>query len=340
MTNKWTRRSLITALGAAALVPWIPRAARAELLELAGPTMGTRYRVRLRDVPEGLYLPRLKRSIERELEATEALMSTYRRDSELARFNASTLRSWQPISATTARVLATAEQVRDESSGAFDPAAAPLIQLWGFGAAAGNPRVSAPVPAGLLSRVVHAGIELEADRVRKHHPHAALDLNGVAKGEALDRVASMLEAAGLADYLVEIGGEVRARGPGPGGSGWRIGIEHPGGGIGWMVALERQALATSGDYVDFFVEGGRRYCHILDPRTGRPVEHGLSLVSVVAPSAMEADAWATALMVMGPEEGWRHAVGHSLRALFVVREGEGYREIMTPAFDQLRGRIS
>jgi thiamine biosynthesis lipoprotein len=299
--------------------------------------MGTHYRIRIQHAPVGVYLPKLKRTIEQVLEMTQALMSTYRADSEISNFNASATSRWQNVSAGTARVVQTALRVQRESNGAFDPAAAPLVDYWGFGPMPGPyDRAAGLVPPELLTRVAGAKIELRAGRMRKHHKGAALDLNAIAKGDALDGVAGVLERAGVTDYLVEIGGEIRAKGAGPGGAGWRIGLDNPGGGVRPIIRLHGKAVATSGDYVDYFMRDGKRYCHILDPRTGRPVEHGLSMVSVVADSAIEADAWATALLVMGPDKGVRHAMRNAMAVLFVRRERDEFLEFATPAFQRLR----
>jgi thiamine biosynthesis lipoprotein len=337
MCNGWSRRNVLKAAGALALVPILPRGVRAELPELSGPTMGTRYSVRVHRAPVGLYLPKLRRAIERALQSTEDLMSTYRADSELSRFNASRSSRWQKISQPVARVVQMALRIQTESGGAFDPAAAPLVDYWGFGPGPGTfGRPARPLPEDLLTRVTDANIALEAGHLRKQHPDAALDLNAIAKGDALDQVAGVLERAGIDDYLVEVGGELRARGNGPDGDGWRIAIDGPEGNIRRAIRLNGKAVATSGDYVDYFIADGKRYAHIIDPRTGKPVEHGLSLVSVVADSAMHADAWATALLVMGPEKGPRQATRNGMAALFLVRNDDEFREFATPAFERLR----
>jgi len=337
MSNAWTRRSVLKAAGALALVPILPRGVRAELPELSGPTMGTQFSVRIQRAPSGLYLPKLRRAIERVLQTTEDLMSTYRADSELSRFNDSENRRWQKISYPVARVVQTALQVQTQSGGAFNPAAAPLVDYWGFGAMPGALGSAAqPLPDGLMKRVANANIELKAGHIRKQHPHAALDLNAIAKGDALDHMAGLLGRAGISDYLVEVGGEIRVQGNGPGGHGWRVGIHGPEGDIRRVIRLNGKAVATSGDYVDYFIADGKRYSHILDPRTGRPVEHSLTLVSVVADSAMQADAWATALLVMGPEEAPRYATRHAMAALFLARNGNEFLEFATPAFERFR----
>lgn len=336
MSAPWTRRSILKAAGAVALMPLLPNASSAVPVKLAGPTMGTRYRVHMENPPKGLRVAELKHVIERVLKTTDRLMSTHRSDSELSGFNASESVSWQRVSAPTARVVETALHVQRASGGAFNPATAPMVDHWGFGAVRKVYRPPGAVPDGILDSVRQAAIELEPGRMRKGHAHAALDLNAIAKGDALDQVVSVLEREGVHDYLVEIGGEIVARGPGPRGDGWRAGIEHPRGGVHCVVELQGQAVATSGDYVDFYMHNGRRYSHIIDPRAGRPVEQELGLVSVIADTAMEADAWATALLVMGLEEGVSFAENHAMAALFLRRDGSGYRELTTPAFERFR----
>ena len=334
MNTGWTRRQLLRAAGALALVPLLPLSAQSALFELTGRTMGTRYRVRIRNTTDGLYLPKLKQSIERELETTDRLLSTYRAGSELVRFNTAGTR-WYAASPTTLRVVETALSVQYASGGAFNPAAAPLVDYWGFGPRPGYyARNWTQVSHELLSRVADADIQIKPGYMRKHHRLTALDLNAIAKGDALDRVATVLDGAGIIDYLADVGGELVAKGTGPEGGGWRVGIEDPNGGIRRIIRLDGQAVATSGDYVNYFLRDGKRYSHILDPRSGKPVEHDLALVSVVADTAMQADAWATALFVMGPDAGLQHAMQNAMAALFLRRSHGELIESATPAFQR------
>ena len=336
MSKCWSRRAILKSAGVLVLLPLHTRTVQAKTLDLRGTTMGTYYRVRIEKWPDDLYLPALKRAIERVLRRTEDLMSTYRADSEISRFNNSATKAWQKVSAPTARVVATGLAVQHRSAGAFNPAAAPLVEYWGFGV---HPKPvaadAARAPAALLKRVHAAGIETKPGFVRKANTGAALDLNGIAKGDALDRVAAVLEHNGIPNYLIEVGGEVRVAGNGPGGQGWRIGIDHPAA-ADCVLRLNSGAVATSGDYVNYYVRDGRRICHILDPRQGRPVKHALSMVSVVANTAMQADAWATALFVMGPRAGWKHATTRRMAAMFLLRDGTRFSTYMTPAFKRLR----
>jgi thiamine biosynthesis lipoprotein len=219
---------------------------------------------------------------------------------------------------------------------------APLVALWGFGP--GPRRLAPPSPAAVreaLERVGATALSVRRDppALRKARPELSVDLSAAAKGFAVDRVARALETAGAERFLVAIGGELRARGDGPGGGPWAAAVEEPRAGpsrVGWTVGLRDAALATSGDYRNAFVWHGRRFSHVLDPRTGRPVEHDLVSVSVLAAEALHADAWATALLVLGPDEGWRVAEREGLAVLFVREDANGFAAQASPAFDRHR----
>ena len=173
--------------------------------------------------------------------------------------------------------------------------------------------------------------------LRKFRADAYVDLCGIAKGFALDKAAEYLRGRNIDNFLLEIGGELRASGHNPKGNPWRVGIEKPTVGdiaIQRVVRLENTAVATSGHYRNFFEQDGIRYSHIVDPRTGKPVTHGLASVSVIDPSTMRADALATALMVLGPEIGTQFARRKRLAVLFVVKVGDKFEEIVTPAFQR------
>ena len=175
----------------------------------------------------------------------------------------------------------------------------------------------------------------------KRHPEVAADLSAVAKGHAADRVAQRLVAAGFDGFLVEVGGELRARGLRPDGTPWRVAIEEPvfeGRSIHRVLALEDHAIATSGDYRNYReTADGIRVTHTIDPRTARPITHGLASVTVIHREAAWADAWATALNVLGPDEGYLLAERESLAATFIVRDGDGFEARSTPALDALAG---
>ena len=183
-------------------------------------------------------------------------------------------------------------------------------------------------------------LELRSDSrvVRKLNPDVQLDLDAIAPGFVVDRISRELDALGYPDHIVEIGGEVRCRGRGPEGRSWRIAIERPQSerSVQAVVALDDLGISTSGDYREFRIIDGRRVSHTIDPRSGRPVAHALASVSVVHESVMLADAYATALMVLGPEEGYELAERLGLPALFTTRSNDGFAMRATPSFARLQ----
>jgi len=314
-----------------------------ELASFAGNTMGTSYSVQLggggadaagNAAPDTVALAR---DVDALLAGIDASMSTYSPTSELSRFNASSNTDWVRLSAPTTAVLGQAIETSAASAGAFDATVGPLVNLWGFGPDERGSRAPASRDiARALSRVGHANLEIGTDgAVRKQRADAYVDLSGIAKGHAADRVADALAARGHDSFLVEIGGELRASGAKPDGTSWRVAIERPSArrrAVYRVVSLEDAAIATSGDYRNFYDDGGQRYSHSIDPRTGRPVEHALASVSVIASTTMEADAWSTALMIAGPEDGLALAQDNALAAHFVVKSASGLDEHHTDTF--------
>lgn len=311
-----------------------------ELAGFDGQIMGTSYSVRL-GVPltEGLAA-----KVHAALQDVDAHMSTWRSDSELNAFNDSTDSDWQKMTRGTLEVVAQAVNTSAASQGAFDVTIGPLVDLWGFGAGAtgaGNIPVGREISAS-LSHVGYESIEvdLQAGAARKLNAGARLDLSGIAKGHAVDRVAAVLDQLGLESYLVEVGGELKGRGLKPDGSSWKVAIERPAAGqrdVFRALNLNDQAIATSGDYRNFFDNGGQRYSHSIDPRTGQPVNHELASVSVVADSTMAADALSTALMVLGPDEAMEFAQKHQVAAYMILKSGTALKEVYSDNFEQLLG---
>jgi thiamine biosynthesis lipoprotein len=272
--------------------------------------MGTTYHVKVVVGPFARTAP-IAAAIEKTLEAVNAAMSTYRPDSEISRFNdLETTGEPFPVSAGFYRVMEIARDLHRETGGAWDGTIDPLVNLWGFGRSGQSPRVPADERIReLMDRVGFGRIALSPpDALVKDHPEVTLDLASIAKGYGVDAVAGAIAAMGHTDYLVEVGGEVYAAGRRPDGSPWRVGINVPEAGAAFnevykVVTLTDRAFATSGDYRNFFEAEGRRYSHVLDPRTGYPVANGVVSASVVADNCTLADGLATALMVMGPEAG-------------------------------------
>ena len=307
---------------------------------VTGPTMGTSYSVKLYAGADEIDSEMLETGINALLERINDQMSTYRPDSELSRFNASRELDWFPVSAETARVVHEALGMSNLSGGAFDVTVGPLVNLWGFGPErkdAGLPTAQAIVAT--MDRVGYRKLAARSSppALRKQRPDVYVDLSAIAKGFAVDEVAGLLDEHRITSYLVEIGGELRARGVKPDGSPWKVAIERPAPGqrsIQTVVALGDVAIATSGDYRNFLVKGGKHYSHTIDPRTGKPVTHALASVSVIRPTAMPADALATAIMVMGPEAGFRLAVSEKIAAQLVVKSAEGFEARATPEFQR------
>ncbi|NLF70130.1 MAG: FAD:protein FMN transferase [Candidatus Anammoximicrobium sp.] len=300
--------------------------------------MGTQYTVRIAEPPDGVGLPLLKHRITSRLDAINRQMSTYLPESEISRFNRVESPDWFPVSADVVRVVAAALEVSRSTAGAFDVTVGPLVNLWGFGPAGRSATVpAAEAVAACRSRVGYGLLQVRADppALRKRRADVHVDLSAIAKGFAVDEVARILERHRVRGYLIEIGGEVRTCGRKSDGGLWRVGIERPvvdGRAIACVIELEGQSLATSGDYRNYFEQQGRRYSHAIDPRTGRPVEHGLVSVSVLASDCMTADAWATALMVLGPEAALPMARRHGLDVLCMIRTTAGVVERTTPGF--------
>ena len=278
------------------------------------------------------------------LASLDAMMSTYDSGSEVSRFNAFTSSDWFPVSPATATVFLWAKEISEVTGGAFDVTVGPLVDAWGFGPP--GPQPTSPSDADiarLLTTVGFAQIEIDEaiPAIRKTHVGVRSDLSAVAKGYAVDRVADLLDAGGYDAYLIEIGGEIRTRGRRAGGQPWRVGIEQPTDGpssLQRVIELSDAALATSGDYRNYIERDGMRISHTIDPRTGRPITHALASVSVIDALCVRADALATALEVLGPDEACALASEHGWAALLIIRDDAGtYREHSTPAFSTRAG---
>lgn len=329
-------RSLcVCVLAASLLLGGCDRAAQVHTL--SGPTMGTTWTVRLGDLPAGATLPGLRDEVEALLDEVNAQMSTYREDSDISRFNRADAGEWLDMPEGFARVVEAALALARETGGGYDPTVGPLVNLWGFGPE--GHREQAPDESAIASIRARVGWQrLRFDPARRAllQPGAAyLDLSSIAKGYAVDRIAEHLASRGVGAFLVDIGGDMRLRGRKPDGSAWRVAIERPTPGtrdVQTIIEPGDRAVATSGSYRNFFRDQGREFSHTIDPRTGYPVRHELVSVTVIASTCMQADALATALTVLGPEEGYAFARTRGLAVLFLMREGERIEERMTPAF--------
>ncbi|NNF15975.1 MAG: FAD:protein FMN transferase [Gammaproteobacteria bacterium] len=311
------------------------------IFELSGMAMGTSYSVKLVGPVPQTEQRAIARDVSMQLEHIDALMSTWRPDSELSLFNASTSTDWFAISDDTHAVMDAALSVGRLTDGAFDVTVGPLVDLWGFGPQSSPAEPPSQQQIDALRQ--RTGIELlalqsEPPALRKTRQEVSVDLSGIAKGYAVDRLATVLDARNIEHYLVEIGGELRARGLNARGERWTIAVERPAANqrsVHRLIRISNAAVATSGNYRNYFEHAGTRYAHTLDPRTGSPVTHTLASVTVVGASAMLADALATGLTVLGPVDGFNLAVREELAALFISRTDGGFTERSTPSLHRL-----
>jgi thiamine biosynthesis lipoprotein len=315
------------------------------IADYAGRSMGTSWSVRL-VTPEAR--PALQGGLQRQLDAVVAEMSHWEPDSDLGRYNRAPAGSWQVLPQAFFDVLSFALGVSDASRGAYDPCAGDLVNLWGFGPhgrfgeADFVPPTALQVDEVQARRARHRAVfALEREGRRVLQPGGLqLDFSAVAKGYSVDRLAYFLKSQGIRHYLVEVGGELRGAGVKPDGQPWWVMLEQapelaPAQPVqaapldDLVLALHGLSVATSGDYRRYFQHDARRYSHTIDPRSGAPIANELASVTVLHPQCMAADAWSTALTVLGPEAGMALAEQQGLAARFVIRTASGYSEQMS-----------
>lgn len=309
------------------------------VLELVGQTMGTTYSIKAVDHAKTVSESDLKTAIEGALAVTNASLSNWDAGSDVSRFNAGGAAP-MVVSQPLYDVARTAEDVRLASGGAFDVSIAPLIEAWGFGAGGtlGATPSDAVIEAALAKTGQGGALTFGAGTLEKAHHESQLHLPGIGKGHGVDLVADAIRALGIEDFMVEIGGDLYAQGRNPDGLPWQIGVETPNPAdarLQQIVALKGHGLATSGDYRNYFELGGQRYSHIIDPTTGAPVTHATASATVIAENAMQADAWSTAMLVLGHEKGMALALENDLAVLFIDRSDNGFAATPTPRFDAL-----
>ena len=320
---------------------------------LGGATMGTLWQVSA-SAPAGADLHVLHDGIQACLDRVVAQMSTWEPDSDISRYNRAPAGTWQVLPRPFFDVLREALAMAARTDGAVDPTVGPLVEAWGFGPCGNGGHVpEAAVLAAARARTGWQRVALDPDGQRAFQPGGVgLDLSGIAKGYGVDAVVDWLRASGIPAALVEVGGELRGFGRKPGGSPWQVlaeawpeddaehtagnsdipsGVDDPGDGP-CILALEDAAVASSGDHWHHFEHAGRRYAHTIDPRRGAPVEHAPAAVTVVAATALAADAWATALTVLGERDGFELAQREGIAARWVLRDGAAVRTRTTDAF--------
>lgn len=301
-------------------IEWLP-GLRLKDCRTSGETMGTRYSARFH-VPEAADVRGVSAALAAAVAAVDHQMSNWKADSDLTRLNHAPPDLWTPIPANLAMVLVRALEIGRETANAFNIGVGDLVDAWGFGPSGARrppaPNAGPRPPADTLLE-----IDVSGSRVRKHGP-VAVDLCGIAKGFGVDELARVLDAHGVGSWLVGIDGEMRARGTRPDGEAWAIALEAPRDdrreAMG-VIGLGNAAVATSGDYRHWAWVNGIRVSHTMDPGTGAPLRSSLASVTVVAAQCMDADAYATALMVLGADKGQQLARRRGLDAFFVAREG-------------------
>jgi FAD:protein FMN transferase len=303
---------------------------------LHGRTMGTTYNIKFVN-SAGLDEAHLQQQIDSKLEHVNALMSTYDPQSELSRFN-----QWQstepfPLSDETLLVMREAKRLGELSGGLLDVTVGPLVNLWGFGPQARPEKIPSPQQIEAVQAAIGLDkLVLDKNSARKLQPDLYVDLSTIAKGYGVDVVADFMQEQGIEHYLVEIGGEMRLKGVKASSQPWRVAIEKPISterAVQQIITVGDNALATSGDYRNYYEQDGVRYSHLIDPSTGYPIQHNLVSVTVVHPSSMIADGLATALNIMGPERGLAFAEQHNLAVMLITREKDGFKAYNTREFE-------
>ena len=306
---------------------------------IQGKTMGTYYVVTLSDpFPGGE--PALKSEVENLLARMNSEISTYDPDSLISRFNQGPANTPFVIPAAMAKIVRQGIDAGHLTNGKLDVTVGPLVNLWGFGP--DKRPVKRPDDAAIAAARNKVGIDKltltpQGDHflLEKSIPELYLDLSTLGEGAASDEIAALLESKGVNNYLIEVAGAVRSKGHNSKGSPWRVAIVEPSdqpGAFSDIVIPNGMALSTAGSYRNYYQLDGQRYSHIIDPATGQPITHKLVSASVITPTALEADALDTALMVMGPTEAMAFAKQHKLAVYLIVKTDKGFKAIHTPQF--------
>ena len=301
--------------------------------ELSGAAQGTTYHVKVVLAGLAVQPEALHQALERVFAEIDVKLSNYREDSEISRLNREKTTAWLPVSKEIAEIVAISKAVHARSGGCLDLTVKPLFDLWGFARHEGK----VPAQADIDRALAHVGmdkvlLDQDGSHLRKTDPELGIDLSAVAQGYTVGAVARLLEAQGIQNYMAEVGGEMKVKGRKANGEEWRIAIEKPTPftrEVQKVIAihqLDGEAVMTSGTYRNFFEEQGKVYSHILDPKTGKPVDHSLLSVTVLHDDPAWADAWDTALLCQGEEAGYRTAEENKLRALFIYHEGKDLKE--------------
>ncbi|OGC02483.1 hypothetical protein A2V82_10120 [candidate division KSB1 bacterium RBG_16_48_16] len=315
-------------------------AKKKKLFVFTGHTMGTSFTIKVVDdwqKEREKRMGRFQGDIEKLLGRVNGQMSTFIDSSEISLFNRYRGKEWFSVSSELVLVVQTALKVSEQSGGTFDITVGPLVNLWGFGPDPSADRV--PAEEDISKKLTQIGYRFLSCRLtppalKKAIAELYCDLSAIAKGYGVDAVAAYLDSQGARNYMVEIGGEIRAKGKNNNEIRWRIGISAPqaGGGVQKIINVTDIGMATSGDYYNYFEKDSVRYSHTIDPRNGYPIQHKLASVTVLHPQCMYADAYATAIDVLGPEDGYDFALKEELPVYMIVKTDSGFAEKMTPQF--------
>lgn len=306
---------------------------------LDGKTMGTVWRVSVINV-DPAHVEGLRQKIQTQLDGDDQLLSTWKPDSALMRFNQSHSTTPWPVNEAMADIVTGALRVGDKTNGAMDITVGPLVNLWGFGP--DKQPVTTPDDAQIAAAKARTGLQhlsvisqAGQQYLQKDIADLFVDLSTVGEGYAADHLARLMEQEGISRYLVSVGGALVSRGMNGEGKPWRVAIQKPTdreNAVQAMVDINGHGISTSGSYRNYYELDGKRISHVIDPHTGRPVTHKLVSVTVIAPSALEADSWDTGLMVLGPEQAKEVVREQGLAVYMILKEGETFKTWMSPQF--------
>lgn len=306
---------------------------------LDGKTMGTFWRVSVIGVDEAK-AQALRAKVQAQLDADDRLLSTWKNDSALMRFNhAADTRPW-PVSEAMADIVTLSLRIGAKTHGAMDITVGPLVNLWGFGPdkqPVATPDAQAIAAAKARTGLQHLQVINQSGRqfLQKDIPDLFVDLSTVGEGYAADHLARLMEQEGISRYLVSVGGALVSRGMNGEGKPWRVAIQKPTdqeNAVQAIVDINGHGISTSGSYRNYYELDGKRISHVIDSQTGQPITHKLVSVTVIAPTALEADGWDTGLMVLGPEKAQQVVREQGLAVYMIVKEGEGFKTWMSPQF--------
>lgn len=316
-----------------------PATPKAAVTVLEGKTMGTFWRVNVVGVDKSR-AEELRTKVQTQLDGDDRLLSTWKNDSALMRFNHSRSTTPWPVNEAMADIVTESLRIGRKTQGAMDITVGPLVNLWGFGP--DKQPVSTPTQAQIDAAKARTGLDKltvinRADRqyLQKSIPDLYVDLSTVGEGYAADHLARLMTEEGISRYLVSVGGALVSRGMNADGQPWRVAIQKPTdreNAVQAIVDINGHGISTSGSYRNYYELDGKRISHVIDPQTGRPITHKLVSVTVIAPTALEADAWDTGLMVLGTEKAQQVVREQGLAVYMIMKEGDGFTTWMSPQF--------